>query len=471
MSGRAGSDYTAPLAAGLILFVALLGVSAVLDDGDTFWQIRAGEWILSHWAFPHTDPFSYTYAGQRWFTHEWGAQTLMALAHQAGGMRGIMVLTAVASGVTAGLLLYPLRLFMAAVPAVVVLIMGIANTTGSLLARPHVIAWPCLELWCAGLVLARARGLTPSWWLLPLMVLWVNLHGSFMLGLLLPFAFMAEAMLEAGAAWRDPAIKWARFILAAWACALLNPETIHGLIFPFQLLGMTNLTWIGEWHPTSFGSPHPLELLMMVLLGAGLLGRLTISPFRLLMVLGLIHMALKHWRHDQLVGIIGPLLLAEAIGRLAPPEWAPAAIRRDWVRPAMAAIAVVAVAARFTVPLDREQPGAGMFAALEEVPADLRAKPVLNDYSFGGQLIFSGVRPFIDSRADMYGDSFLGRFREIVSLNPDALNAALEEFHVSWTIFPPKSTTVFLLDRQPGWHRLVTHNKAVVHVRDTIAAR
>ena len=452
-----------------MLFALLLAVPGILADPDTLWQIRTGEWILQHHAIPHADPFSYTAAGQHWFAHEWLAETLMGLANQAGGSRGVMVLTATAAGLTAGLLLFHLRRFMALLPAVMVLLLAIANCAGSLLARPHVLAWPCLELWCAGLVLARARGTKPAWWLLPVMTLWVNLHGSFLVGLLLPLAFLAEAAIEAGANWRKPATDWALFTAAAWVAALLNPDTLSGLLFPFRLLGMPNLDWIGEWQPSDFSAFRPLELTILLLLGAGLLGRLTVPPLRLLMLLGLVHQALRHWRHDQLLGLLGALLLAEAIGRLAPPE---PTRRPPWaVLPAGAALlAAIALTVRFALPLDRE-PGAGVLATLAALPAGLREQPVLNDYGFGAYLIAHGERPFIDSRADLYGGAFLGRFRAITELKPGALAAALDEFHVAWTIFPPDAPILLSLDQQPGWHRLRTDPAAVVHVRDDMPSR
>ena len=54
-------------------------------------------------------------------------------------------------------------------------------------------------------------------------------------------------------------------------------------------------------------------------------------------------------------------------------------------------------------------------AAFAHVPASLAAMPVLNEYNFGGFLIFNGVRPFIDGRADMYGDKFLEDYAELIT--------------------------------------------------------
>jgi hypothetical protein len=284
-----------------------------------------------------------------------------------------------------------------------------------------------------------------------------------MLGLLLPLVFLAEAVIEAGSTWHKPLVRWLLFIAAAWACALLNPDAAQGVLFPFRLLDMPSLGWIGEWSQADFSTLRPLELTILALIGAGLLGRLTVPPLRLLMLLGVLHMALQHWRHDQLVGLIGALILAESVRRLAPAENS----RRIWAGlPAVAVmLAGIALAARFMMPLSAA-PGAPVFTVLDKIPAAERAKPVLNDYGFGAYLIAHGDRPFIDSRADLYGDRFLSAFREISDLNEVALTAALDRFHVAWTIFPPDSPVLLLLDHLPGWRRLFSEPAAVVHVRE-----
>lgn len=48
----------APVIAFCGMFALVLFLPPILDDGDTLWQIRTGEWILNHLAIPATDPFS-----------------------------------------------------------------------------------------------------------------------------------------------------------------------------------------------------------------------------------------------------------------------------------------------------------------------------------------------------------------------------------------------------------------------------
>jgi hypothetical protein len=452
--------------AGCLIFALLLFLSPILNDGDTLWQIRAGEWILDHHAIPATDPFSFTAGDRRWFAHEWFAETLMALAYRAEGLKGVMVLAAVATGLTAGVLLHHLRRFLPGVYACTGLVVALCCAAPSMLARPHLIAWPCLALWCGGLVTARANRTAPAWALLLVMLVWVNLHGSFMLGLLLPVAFMIEALLDRGAG-RPVFFAWSRFIGAAWLVALVNPDLLAGLLFPFHLVGMQSLAWIGEWQPSDFSKLQPLELVILGSLALGLSGRVRLPAIRLIMFLGLVHLALTHARNQQLLGIVGALILAEPIGENLSRSRAEAP-RRVWggLTAGALLIALAALIVRVALPLGPERTGTAFSAALEAVPLSLRAQPVLNEYGFGGQLIFNGVRPFIDSRADLYGDEFLARYRRLNVADRAELESTLSEYRITWTIFPAGHPIVSVLDERAGWRRLVDAGGIVIHARE-----
>ena len=91
---------------------------------------------------------------------------------------------------------------------------------------------------------------------------------------------------------------------------------------------------------------------------------------------------------------------------------------------------------------------------------------MLNQYDFGGYLIWSHVRPFIDARADMYGDAMLSLYGKLVAGDPATVESALTRYAVAWTIFAPDAGIVATLDRAPGWRRLYADAYAVVHVRD-----
>lgn len=450
-----------------LTFAVVAFLPQVLNDGDTLWQIRTGEWILDHRTIPAVDPFSFTAGDRHWFAHEWLAETLLAMAWRAAGMPGVMLMTAAAVGLTAAVLLRRLRQFLPGIYAVLGLVIALANAAPSMLARPHLLAWPCLALWCGGLVAARANRAPPSWWLLPVMLAWVNLHGSFMVGLVLTVALAVEALFDPTADRRRVFRAWGGFSAAAWAAALLNPEGFNGLLFPVHMLAMHSTAWIGEWQPVDFSKINLLEPMILAALAFGLSGKFRLPPIRLVLLLGLIHAALSHARNEQLLGLVGVLVLAEPIG-IALARGPAVALGHRWRQVAVGAVplAVLALGLRLAWPLGPERTGERFAATLEHVPAALRTRPVLNEYGLGGQLIFQGVRPFIDSRADLFGDAFLARYHDLISPRPDALDQALTEYRIAWTIFPSRMPIVSLMDRQPGWRRLYEGDGVVIHARD-----
>jgi hypothetical protein len=449
------------LFAGLAAFALAAFAPGILNDGDTYWHIRAGEWMLAHHAVLRADPFSYTVAGAPWHTAEWLSEIAMALAWR-GGWPGIHLLFAMAAALTAGATAFFVRHRVDLLPALVAVVLGLCCITGSLLARPHMLSMPLLALWACGLVAARERNGAPSWWLIAAMPLWANLHGSFAFGLALAGAFAIEAVLESPDRMKA-ARQWGLFVLVATASALLTPTGIHGLLFPLHLATMRGIGHIGEWQATDFSHVSPFEIALLAtvfLLGSG---KFRVPAFRLLILLGLVYLALTHVRHQMLLGVVAPILLAPSLARSWPaknessPRW-------------MAALAAIGFAtlavARLAVPVTRGDDPVTPASALAHVPRFVRETPVLNDYSFGGYLIWNGVRPFIDSRADLYGDIFLENYASLTAPDKDALASTLAYYHVRWTIFAAGAPVVKVLDATPGWHRFYSDKLAVVHVHD-----
>src|SRR5215472_9474511 len=82
----------------------------LLNDPDTFWHIRVGQWILDHAQFPTVDSFSYTAAGKPWISTAWLSEILLAAAYKTSGWHGVILLPAIAcSAIIAMLCFYLLR--------------------------------------------------------------------------------------------------------------------------------------------------------------------------------------------------------------------------------------------------------------------------------------------------------------------------------------------------------------------------
>jgi len=458
-------DRFLPWLVALVAFAALLFAPQIFNDGDTYWHVAAGLRMLSDGALIARDPFSYTFSGAPWTAHEWLSEIVMALAWRAGGWGGVQVLFAGAFSLTAFLMFINLRRWFGGLASLAVSMLALACMAPSLLARPHLLALPLVVLWTTELVLARAQHRAPRWQSAAIMTLWVNLHGGFAIGFLLLAAFAVEAVVEERDK-RATILRWAGFGVASLAAALINPHGLEGLLFPFRLLSLTQLSHIGEWGPADFSTLAPFEAVLIggayVLLSRG--ARIPVP--RLLMTLLFLHLALAHERHVILFAAVVPLLLAGPVSKALadlPMSSVPIELRPG----ALFSLAMAGLAAfRLSLPL----PYGGALVtpdhALARVPQALRGQPVLNDYGFGGYLIFEGVRPFIDSRAELYGDRFLANYARIMAPDPKALAQALARYRVAWTILPPSSPAVAMLDLMPGWHRLSTDAIAVVHVRN-----
>ena len=437
----------------------------VLNDGDTYWHLATGQWMLTHGRVLHQDVFSFTHAGQPWVTHEWLSELLMALAFRAGGWSGVLALFAATFAAAAALFVGALGRSLKGLTLIVTLVLAFACASGSLLIRPHLLVMPILVLWTVELLAAREAGRAPRLFMAPLMLLWANLHGSYLLGFVLMAPLALEALVGARPGDRAKVIRdWGLVGLLCAGATLATPHGLAGILYPFQILSMGTLNAIQEWRPADFSKPAPFELALLAALFVCLSRGVRVQPLRLLLLLYLLHMTLQHERHLMMVGFIAPLLLAKPLAEALdqrPGEAKPA--RTAWVAFAVMATALVGV--RLAVPVVRHDGMTSPVTALAHVPAAIAQQPLLNSYGFGGYLIYKGVKPFIDGRSDMYGDDHFKRYLRITDGDQASLDSALAQYHADWTLFMPGEPVVRLMDAKPGWRRLYSDRFAIVHVR------
>jgi hypothetical protein len=475
-----------PLIFGLGLYALIAGHGgAVLHDPDTDLHIAVGRWIIAHRAVPHHGIFSGTMAQAPWVAHEWLGEVLLAWLFDTFGWAGLVAVTAFCAAAAAAMLLRQLLRRFVPVHAMIATALAVTLVIPHVLARPHVFTLPIVVAWVARLVRARSENRAPAAWLAGLMALWANLHGGYLFGLGLAGLLAAEAMLLAPD-WRTrrrAAGGWAFFGVLAVGAALLTPYGVAGLLLPFRLTGMSfAMGQLVEWRSPDFQSFEPLELWLAVVLFAGFALGWRLPPSRLLMLLLLLHMALQHRRHGELVALVAPLLLTPALapqlrallaGRSPGPvdrsleELAkPASLRG--VALAGAVLAAVSAVVLHGAPA---RPDVAMPApALAAAKAAHVTGPILNDYGFGGYLIFVDIPPFIDGRAELYGDEFIKRYVQAMLLESDELPKLLEQYGITWTLIAPERPAALLLDHLPGWRRLYADDIAVVHVRTDPAA-
>lgn len=469
----------------IIAFCAFAGIVAdskkLIGDGDTFWHVAAGQWMVEH-ARPITlDPFSHTLPGVEWVSHEWLASVILHAAHSVGGWPGVITLIGFAFALTAGLLSRFLFDRLEPIYALLLSVLAIGSIYVHWLARPHALALPILVFWAIRMIQSADRGVRPEWWLLGIMVLWANLHGSFVVGLGLILIFGTEAVFFAKSRSLQWTLmkQWATFFLLAIFACLITPHGFTGVLHPFRMMQMSYmLSHIGEWGSPNFHRPTFQEFWILGLLALGLLAGLRIPFLRLALLLFVVHLSLKHVRHVSLLGALIPLLvaqpLAQTLSSLRKFGQDVEGLDRFFARfraPANKIVAVVfmviAPAIGFLMhrgPIEARQVVAPRDAVAQVGPLGLQGN-VFNTYVFGGYLIFSGIRPFVDGRADMYGDVFIERFVEAHGGVPGKLHPLLDQYQVQWTLLTPKAPAVALLDSSENWRRVYMDDYAVIHQR------
>jgi hypothetical protein len=238
------------------------------------------------------------------------------------------------------------------------------------------------------------------------------------------------------------------------------------LLFPFKLMSMKSLAGVDEWKPIDSSKPGPFEISLLATLIICLVRGVKVPAVRLLLLLGLLHMAFSHNRHVMVAAPVSALVLAPRIARSADgsaPAPARAAPWLAWIAVAAAVLALIGV--RAVTPVAWGDGPSTPASALAHVPPEVRAQPVFNGYGMGGYLIFSGVRPFVDGRTDLYGDAFMARYQAIAGGDAAAFDQEAAQRRIAWTILSPDSPLVGVLDHEAGWRRLYADRYAIVHVR------
>lgn len=465
---------------GALAFLAALAFGAIQIDPDTYWHIIAGRWILTHGHVPSHDMFSFTRHGAPWMAQEWGAEVIYAFIYGVAGWPGVTLLTALSFGLT---IAYLSRFLIARMePLYVVLLSALAGFMMSyyMLVRPHELVWPLAALWIGTLIDHSESGRGPPWWLLSVMLLWVNLHGSYILGLGLAVMIGLDASVTAGGDWKSVSWHWIGFMVAAFGCALLNPRGWRLLIFPFQLLDMHVLRQLADWLPTNLARLPVMGVWLAAVLGLAFSGRVRLSMVRAVTLVGLTYFALEYTRNVSLLGLISPFLIAAPLAeqfRLSPSRTRLARAidaagrifpRRSSITAFCSTVLVAGVLGAVFVtiykprPLKSCTPRAALHVLLSENP---RAR-IFNDAYFGGYLIFHGVPVFVDPRVDVYGDAFLRKYYDALELNPHGdITALLDRYRIDAILVGPEWPVVKLLDRLPDWQRIYEDRVAVVYLR------
>jgi hypothetical protein len=276
----------------LAVALALLAVRPLLTPippNDFWWHMATGRIIVTQRVIPATDTFSYTQAGQAFFNQGWLAQVFLYALHQLGGIPLILIVQALVIALAYGLLLRlcarrtgSIRLSVA-----LLLLTTMPLSFNNWIVRPQSYALPIFAAFLTILTEYRL-GLSRRLWVLPpLMALWVNIHGTFVLGLaLIGITFVGEALgrtkgqqprtadQETGSGSRLTLPVPVLGPLALWGAItaltiLLNPRGLDVIGYVRNLLGSNSVTsLVTEWAPPTIRDLDG-QIFFVFLIGCG----------------------------------------------------------------------------------------------------------------------------------------------------------------------------------------------------------
>jgi hypothetical protein len=487
-------------ALALLLLVVIVNFSLQpLTEPDFGWHLRTGLDVLRHGLpLPPVDPYSHTMPDWPWVEHAWLTDVVIAWIYSLFGALGVILLFA---AVTAGAWLLG-----ATVAPVSVTFRWLACATSLWVALPYLGARTqlvsLLGLALLSLILKRWQegDLSIQWWIPPLFLLWANLHGGFLAGLLLLtlviatttlLRWMSERRIISGAPYDSPLLSWqdvrrlAVVAVVSAAVTLINPYgwRLHGEIVD-SLSDSFMLETLQEWQPLSLGARAGRSY-ALYLGGLGLAMAFwyrRIEPVRWVVASVFLAFSFRHMRNIPFFLIVSLPLCAEVMSdayeRLRRAvQWPESAVHRGSFAVTVLLTAVLVwvgpehlhrIALSGTRPAEYFKETSYPIEAVEWIRSngDQAGQRLYNDYGYGGFLLWwlPDIKVFIDGRMPAWRSEQRAILRDYMALtgaDPDL--SILRKYSIDWALVKRRTPLEEGLARDGAWSRMYADDKAAIY--------
>jgi len=475
----------------LFLHLSVNAGNQLLNDADTGFHIRAGEHMLETRSIPRHDPFSVASSPLPWPTHEWLSDVVMAALHRAFGLTGVVLFFIFLISLAYSLLFGMMRVFNRNIVLdSIIIVMVIGSSQLHWLARPHIFSWFLLALWYFLLDSYQYRQKNVLYLLPPIMLLWVNLHGSFILGFVLLAIYLACNFIRGSLAPGNGSAGYkekARGLLLPTAVSLLvalaNPKGYHAFLFPFEtVLNRFAMDNIQEWLSPDFHHSMPFKYLLLLMIALFAVSGARLNLVELALILLFTNMSLYSTRYIPLFGIfVAPVLSkqGESLLRRWDGKWKEIFMDRSnkltemdafargylWPIAAVAVVAVFAFGGKVSFKFDeRIKP----VAAVEFLKKERLKGPMFNSDEFGDYVIYSAssqYKVFFDGRTEVYGNERFKEYMDVVQFKP-GWEKILERHHIDWVFFDSDSALSRFLLSGKEWRLIYSDEVANIFVRN-----
>jgi len=508
--------FVLPSVGDLIFVLLLISLTVgplaerLLGDAGIGWHIRTGQLILQTRSVPRIDTFSSTMSGKPWYAWEWLYDALAGAIHQAARLNGVVFLSALVIALTFALVFQMMLARGASLPiAVVMLLLAVCASTIHFFTRPHVLSWLFTVIWFGRLddfeADPKPRRLL---WLPLIMLLWVNLHGGFLLGLVLLGIYLVSAWAQkqqwsgapGGKAASMPARALGMIGALSLVATLANPYhyRLHVHIYRY-LTDRFLMDHIDEFLSPNFhgGAQKCFAVLLLLTIVGAAAGRKKLGMSQVMVVAFAVYAGLYSSRNIPissmlLVLIMAPQISATLAERAASPETS-SSLRDRWASFQAFAVRASATESRLrghVWPILVVVLGVwtcchqGRIGSRTVIDAHFDGKrfpvkaadflmgshihePLFCPDNWGGYLIYRlypQTQVVVDDRHDLYGAEFLKNYLRVVRLEP-GWNQALVGMHTNWVLLPKDSAAASLLKEVAEWKSVYQDDTATLFRR------
>ena len=476
----------------IAIVIAIVVANAIqFADPDLWGHVAFGRAVLNSWRLPLADPYSYSAPNHLWLNHEWLTEVLMALCYNGLGVVGLKLFKLACAAIT--IIFLAIAESKTGAPQVVQLatLLWVAAAIGPQVQfRPQLFTFAMLSAMLALLARHNYRGRAPLWLAIPIVALWSNLHGGFIIGLAVLGTYTVAIglrSLRAGSGWKETS-RFAMLTVGATVATLATPYGIgtwravaHALQNPVTRHVVTD--WrplaailVGQWHLYRPGLLIYLPALALpAMLAVSLARRPRWDDLPLLLIAALMTVAaIVSARNLALAVIASSVPLAYHTGlffaaRATTPDKEPAAraVRLNPLFIGLAGIALIAFTGELSGNL-RSPPRATPVGAVAFMKKHHLSGNILCDFGWGEYLIWHMApesKVFIDGRYDtVYPDRVIHDYLDFYFAHPRAANVLYDYPH-GYVLIPPISAAFRFMEGRSDWKLIYRDPGAALFVR------
>jgi hypothetical protein len=461
--------------------------SRPLSDPDFWFHLKTGEYIFQNLAFPSTEFFSFTNFGKPWIAHGWLSGLIFYLIYSRLGAYALIFIFAVLTVIAFWLVFRRLRDCHPVIAGLAILL-GVAVSIPTIGVRPRVftLLFASIFLWLLSDYVQREQK-RRIWILVPLMVLWANLHGGFLIGLALIAATIIGILLDTLAAGLSLAKSWPRVrllgvvLIGCFLAALINPYGVGIYSQPLSVMSSPVFNDVViDWLSPNFHQANMIPLLLLILLTVVVLA---LSPQRakpseLVLFLGTLYATLKAQRHMAVFALVATPLLAVYFQNWLASTWSGSRLLRvernyssRWATIfgllLLIPLVPVIVKLKSTVysPPTQERLHVPLKAVEFLKENNIHGKTFTDPNLWGAYVLWAlpSNPVYIDGR-DVYPEQFVREYADIISGRVD-WREPFDRYAVEIVIVKPGSILAKELEKAPPWHVLYRDEMAIVFSR------